>query len=241
MKQLDLIVTDPAGLHARQATIFVDAAKRFESDIRVQHGDKEANGKSITSILKLGAESKAQIRIMVNGPDEDAALNALKSLMEMDQIEDEKPPGQDQPQTGQDLSKPAHYSDFILHGMPAAPGIAIGPLFHFRRDQSVVPETAANPSQEKERLEKTIRAARTQLDTLYSRAKERIGDATAEIFIAQQTILDDPALMDAAYAKINDGFSAAKAWQITIETNAAQLAELEDELLAALQEAEGVN
>lgn len=233
MKQLDLTVTDPAGLHARQATIFVDTAKRFESDIRVQHGDKEANGKSITSILKLGAESKAQIRIMVNGPDEDAALNALKSLMEMGQIEDEKPPGQDQPQTGQDLSKPAHYSDFILHGMPAAPGIAIGPLFQFRRDQSVVPETATNPSQEKERLEKTIRAARTQLDTLYSRAKERIGDATADIFIAQQTILDDPALMDAAYAKINDGFSAAKAWQITIETNAAQLAELEDELLAA--------
>lgn len=233
MKQLDLIVTDPAGLHARQATLFVKAAKRFESDIRVEHGTKEANAKSMTSLLKLGAESNAQIRIIVNGPDEEAALNALKSLMEMDRMEDEKPPGQDQPQTGQDQSKPAQYSGSVLHGMPAAPGIAIGPLFHFRRDQSIVPETAAKPSQEKERLENTIGAARTQLDTLHSRAKERIGDATAEIFIAQQTILDDPALIDAANAKINDGFSAAKAWQIAIETNAAQLAKLKDELLAA--------
>ncbi len=44
-----------AGMHARPATAFVDIASQFKSDIGLQRGIKIANGKSMASILKLGA------------------------------------------------------------------------------------------------------------------------------------------------------------------------------------------
>jgi phosphotransferase system HPr (HPr) family protein len=77
MKQIDLVINNPTGLHARPAKTFVTLAKQYKSDIRVQHGEKVANAKSLISMLTLGAESGSQIRIMVDGEDEDAALAEL--------------------------------------------------------------------------------------------------------------------------------------------------------------------
>ena len=42
MKQLDLIVPNPTGLHARPAKVFVKTAKQFKANIRVQHGAKKS-------------------------------------------------------------------------------------------------------------------------------------------------------------------------------------------------------
>lgn len=233
MKQLDLVVMDPAGLHARQASNFVDTAKRFESIISIQHGDKEANAKSMISILKLGVESEGQIRIMVAGPDEDAALRALKSLVESGFGEEEGLPSQDKSQTELSPSNEVQPSGHVFSGTPGAPGIAIGPIYQFQREQLIVQETATSPSQELGCLERAIVAAKTQLATLHSQVKERVGEATAAIFIAHQVILDDPTLLDATRAKIKAGHSAGRAWQMTIEANVVQLAKLKDELLAA--------
>ena len=81
MKQLDLVIQNPTGLHARPAKIFVKLAKQFKSDIRVQHGEKKANAKSLISMLTLGVESMSTIRIMVDGADEDEALTALETAV----------------------------------------------------------------------------------------------------------------------------------------------------------------
>ncbi len=51
MKQLDLIIQNPTGLHARPAAVFVNTAKQFQANIRVQHGPKKANAKSVISVL----------------------------------------------------------------------------------------------------------------------------------------------------------------------------------------------
>ena len=47
MRQVQLTLINPLGLHARAAAKFVDAAKAFGSDITIECGDKSANGKSI--------------------------------------------------------------------------------------------------------------------------------------------------------------------------------------------------
>jgi phosphotransferase system HPr (HPr) family protein len=80
-KWVDVALTGPAGLHARPAAAFVDIARQFESEVRVRHIGKVANGKSLLSLLKLGAGTRAGIRIMARGSDADAALEALAAAV----------------------------------------------------------------------------------------------------------------------------------------------------------------
>ena len=96
MKQLDLIIHNPTGLHARPAAVFVNTAKQFQADIRVQHGPKKANAKSVISVLTLGVRQGGQICITADGPDEEAALADLKTAIDSG-LGDELPPGNGHP------------------------------------------------------------------------------------------------------------------------------------------------
>ncbi len=54
MQQLDLVIHNATGLHARPARVFVDLAKQYQSTIRIRHGEKQVNAKSLISVLTLG-------------------------------------------------------------------------------------------------------------------------------------------------------------------------------------------
>jgi phosphocarrier protein HPr len=84
MKQLEIEVRHSAGLHARPATLFVQTAQKFKSEIKVSYSDKTVNGKSIISMLNLGATRDAKICIVAEGEDEETAISVLKSLIESD-------------------------------------------------------------------------------------------------------------------------------------------------------------
>jgi len=77
MPELNLIVADPAGLHARPAARFVQAASRFESRIVIRHGGHEADAKSLIALLGLAIRPSSEIVLSVDGPDADAAISAL--------------------------------------------------------------------------------------------------------------------------------------------------------------------
>ena len=72
-------VTLPAGvaLHARPAATFVKTALRFQSRVMVGSNGKVANGKSILDVLALGANGGTDLRLMAEGDDAPAALEAL--------------------------------------------------------------------------------------------------------------------------------------------------------------------
>ncbi len=89
-RSVDVPILNAAGLHARPATAFVDIASQFLSEIRVEHGDKTANGKALASLLRLGVESGSMIRIVAWGTDADAALAALKDAVESGLEEEEE-------------------------------------------------------------------------------------------------------------------------------------------------------
>ena len=72
------------GLHARPAALFVQTAKRMQSDIHLKHGEKEANAKSIMQVLTLGVKQYDQLEITTEGPDEKDAMQALIALVESD-------------------------------------------------------------------------------------------------------------------------------------------------------------
>src|SRR6266487_7060953 len=81
MKQLELVIRNRTGLHARPARVFVDIAKQFQSSIRVGHKEKQVNAKSLISVLTLGVESGQRIFIDVDGADETAAIAALEAAV----------------------------------------------------------------------------------------------------------------------------------------------------------------
>jgi phosphocarrier protein len=81
MTQSEVIIINKLGLHARAAAKFVTLASRFNSEIRVQRGTKEANGKSIMGMMMLAASQGTRLCIITSGPDEEKALQQLKILI----------------------------------------------------------------------------------------------------------------------------------------------------------------
>lgn len=74
-------ILNSSGFHARPAGLFVKTASRFRSVIKVVSGKQTANGKSILSLMLLGATPGAEITIEARGEDEAEALNALAELI----------------------------------------------------------------------------------------------------------------------------------------------------------------
>ncbi|MCA9923814.1 MAG: HPr family phosphocarrier protein, partial [Anaerolineales bacterium] len=245
MKQLDITIQNPTGLHARPAKIFVNTAKQFKSDIRVQHGEKKANAKSLISMLTLGVETGSEIRILVDGVDEDEAIGVLETavlsgLGESEHIAANKKQETDNghKQTNKQTSQPPTNGQQPavgnqIKGIAAAPGIAIGPVYQFKQSELEIEETFAGSSEEQTRLQEAIERARGQLAALRKQMLTRSADAEADIFDVHLEILDDPDLLDGVLTKINSRQSAAQAWQSTIDARAKLVAGLDDPLLAA--------
>ena len=81
MPEISLTVNHEVGLHARPASMFVQTAAKFTSDIEVTHGETTVNAKSILAVLTLGAHQGAEIVIKAEGADADDALAALEELV----------------------------------------------------------------------------------------------------------------------------------------------------------------
>ena len=82
MNEIEVTIKHETGLHARPAALFVNTAKKFASRITVSHGGKEADAKSILSVMGLGVKSEAAVVICADGPDESDAIQQLKALVE---------------------------------------------------------------------------------------------------------------------------------------------------------------
>jgi phosphocarrier protein HPr len=77
-----VIVTIPEGLHARPAYMFVELATKYQSQIEVIKDNERIDGKSILSILTLGAQQGTELSLEATGPDADDALAELAQLFE---------------------------------------------------------------------------------------------------------------------------------------------------------------
>ena len=71
--------TLPAGvdLHARPAAHFVRTALGFRSKVVVAAGEREADAKSLLSVLALGAKAGTTLRLRADGDDGPVAVEAL--------------------------------------------------------------------------------------------------------------------------------------------------------------------
>lgn len=80
-KSICFTVTDPVGLYATPATELVDKMKAYSSDITLHYAAKSVNLKSLMGVLSLGIPAKAKLEIEANGPDEEAVIKAVETLI----------------------------------------------------------------------------------------------------------------------------------------------------------------
>lgn len=78
MKEFFYTVTDPVGLHARPAGMLAKQAKRYESEIRLSLGDKDADAKRLLALMGLGVKCGCEVRVTVSGVDEERAAAELE-------------------------------------------------------------------------------------------------------------------------------------------------------------------
>ena len=89
--EAQLTLTNPAGLHARPASLFVQTAGRFQSTIQVGLRGKQVNALSITAVLSLGVRQGDTITVRASGDDAQAALDALSELVQANFYETPSP------------------------------------------------------------------------------------------------------------------------------------------------------
>ena len=76
-----ITIINALGLHTRAAAKLVTLASKFESKIEIQKYDQIANCKSIMAIIVLGITKGTELNLMITGPDELEARDAIKELI----------------------------------------------------------------------------------------------------------------------------------------------------------------
>ncbi len=220
-----MVIASETGLHARPAAAVAAAARRFTSDLRLVKGERDANARSVVSIMTLEVAGGDTVTVVARGEDAGAAVASIvETLRSGTATAPAAVPAVAPP--------PMPSADGSLKGVPASPGVAIGGVFQLRHDDEVLQERAADPSHERRALDAAIAAAHLQLEALQARlATEADADRRA-IFAAHQELLEDPELLDGAAELMRGGAAAAYAWRQAYLQQVDRLLALRSELLA---------
>ncbi len=81
MIRKDFEIKNDMGLHARAAALFVQTTNKFASDIFVEKDNARVNAKSVMGVMALGISKNSKITIIVNGIDEEEAMEELSNLI----------------------------------------------------------------------------------------------------------------------------------------------------------------
>jgi phosphotransferase system enzyme I (PtsI) len=107
----------------------------------------------------------------------------------------------------------------VLKGIPASPGIVVGPVHLLRWEVPEVPDSTIEPGEveaEIERLHIAFARAIERLRTIRNRAVKTAGEAEAEIFEAQVMIVEDPDMRERVEAVIRQHFTAERAFDVVM-------------------------
>ena len=80
--QREFTIRNRQGLHARPAAMLVKLCNTFQSEIWVEKGDEQVNGKSIMGLMMLAANHGAVIKVIAEGPDAETAVEKIGGLIE---------------------------------------------------------------------------------------------------------------------------------------------------------------
>lgn len=236
-------VLNAHGLHARPAKQLVHIARSQGMPIRVrllEGGAETVSAASLTRVIGLGARRGQTLVFSAESAGAGEALQALvgavsAGLGEQVAAFDERRDVDAAPAAPTPLEPLA--ADTPHAAVPAAPGLAIAPVFVMRTPRFDYPERArdldaargGDGAAQKARLDRALADASEQLETLIRQAK---GGEVAQILSIHEEMLDDPELRESAHEGIDEGLSAEAAWWRGIDTAARAQEMLADRLLA---------
>jgi phosphoenolpyruvate-protein phosphotransferase/dihydroxyacetone kinase phosphotransfer subunit len=228
-----VVIRNILGLHARPAASFVQAASRFRSAIRVSspsRGSAPVSALSLNGLATLGIEQGNEMLIQAAGEDCDEAVAELVRLVEsgFGETSTQEPAaptrttGGSQPAEAppESLLNPAGGVDEEgrISGLPASPGIAVGPAVLLRRRvPEAPPGSGRGTAAEQARLDRALKAVRLRMEAMSEEARRRAGEAEAAIFHAYALSLSDPALIQRAREILAERrVPAETAWSLAV-------------------------
>jgi phosphocarrier protein HPr len=81
MIKTSITISNKLGLHARASAKLTRLAGSFKSEVSLTRNERRVNAKSIMGVMMLAAGIGSVVEIEVDGPDEQAALDALVALI----------------------------------------------------------------------------------------------------------------------------------------------------------------
>jgi phosphocarrier protein FPr len=212
----------PAGLHARPAALVVREAKKFTSEVRLRKGERLANAKSVVAILGLGISPQDSIQVEAQGADATSAVAGLSAFLNTLEEQAHEVHAAASSTPAPVSSAPRTGSAQIVLGVSASPGLALGRIHQLRTQRLDFAES----------LKQALTRSHVELEVLKVQVAAQSDATQAAIFSAHQELLEDPDLVATANTQIDQGFSAAYAWNEATESHAKTLAALGNELMA---------
>ena len=219
VEDMCLTIQNRLGIHARPAARFVTTASQYQSDITVRNITRNSgsvSAKSINLITTLGVRQGHEIAVSAVGPDAEEALVALRALVESNLGETEKDIA--------DLIETRVAAELIpakgkMAGIPAAPGIAIGPAVIYQPHVTEISQAKVdNPEAEWQRLQAAIGAVQREIRAMRTRISVDAGEYEAAIFDAHLLFLEDPVLLEMVHRRIFEQKDNAEvSWQQVID------------------------
>jgi len=85
MATLTVTIASSVGLHARPASLFVEAAADSGLDVEIgRPGEDAVDATSILGVMALGAKHGEEVVLTAEGADADAVLDKLVALLSTD-------------------------------------------------------------------------------------------------------------------------------------------------------------
>ncbi|GHD54002.1 phosphocarrier protein [Marinobacter persicus] len=77
-----ITIINKLGLHARATAKLVATASEFDSEVKLRGKGREVDAKNIMQVMMLAASQGTEVELVADGPDEQAAIDALTALID---------------------------------------------------------------------------------------------------------------------------------------------------------------
>ncbi len=225
-----IVIVNPAGIHARPASVLAGMARQFSCELQLQKGDRAVNARSVSALMALEVARDDKVVLVATGEDAGKAVEYIAPRLAEG--------------LGENLSAAAaeQKEEYVraettkagqMAGIGASRGVAIGKVLRLRSEKYNIPEAGRGYKYEQAEFSNAVKRATLQLSSLQDKLKRSGNPERAAIFAAHTELLDDPELMELVERGIMTGKSAAFAWHAAFTTHAARLQSLNNQLLAA--------
>ena len=227
-----VVVPFEHGIHARPAALLVNSIKPLSANVIVTANARQADARSTAALMSLGVRRGDEIVVEASGPDAQAALDVLATIVA-------KGDSSGVHRAGADVTRPEPVpagpgvttlagGEKALRGVVASRGLAVGRAFRFGRPEVSVLEDGSGAAVEQSELQR----ARATVGTALRSSLQSASPTAREIITAHLELLDDPQFVASSNAWVVKGKSAGWSWRAAIRVSVNALRDLKDARMA---------